>query len=410
MNGVRSRALVLGAGLFVLALFFAYAFWPRAVPVDMAAVSRGPLMVTIDEEAKTRVRDAYVVAAPAAGRLLRVDIEPGDAVVKDESVVAEIMPAVPPILDVRTEEQAKAAVDAAEAALTLARAELTRARADAEYAESEVERARELAGENIISAAALERAENLWASSSAALETADAAVAMRKADLENAQAMLINFEEAERLAFSTNPHPKEAIVITAPITGRVLRVIEESERTLSAGAPILEIGDPLGDLEVVAELLSTDAVKASPGDRVIISKWGGDDFLEGVVERIEPWGFTKFSALGVEEQRVNTIITFTDQPESRARLGPGYRVEVRIVISEEDDALKVPSNAVFRSEGDVWAVFKVVNGRARRMAVETGRTNGLETEILDGLSPADEIILYPGGRLVDGARVRPREI
>ncbi len=408
MNGARPRAFVLGAGITILALFFVYAFWPRALPVDMAAVSRGPLMVTIDEEAKTRVRDAYVVAAPTAGRLLRVDIEPGDAVLEGETVVAEIMPAVPPILDVRTEEQAKAAVDAASAALALAEAERTRARADADYAKSEFERARYLARENIISAAALDRAENLWASSSAALETAAAAVAMREADLENARAMLISFTEAEKLAFASNPHPKESIVLTAPISGRVLRVMEESERTLSAGAPILEIGDPLGDLEVVAELLSTDAVKASPGDRVIVEKWGGERLLEGEVERIEPWGFTKFSALGVEEQRVNTIITFTDQPESHARLGPGYRVDVRIVIWEDDDALKVPSNAVFRAEDGASAVFKVENGRARQTIVEAGRTNGLETQIVKGLTTTDKIILYPGGRVSDGARVKAR--
>ena len=409
MFGVKSRSAVIGGAGLLLALFFLYAFWPRPMRVDIGTVARGRLMVTVDEEAKTRVRDAYMVSAPAAGRLLRVDVEPGDTVIGGETVLAQIMPSTPTILDARSEEQASAAVNAAEAALTLARAEVKKAAAEADFAKAEVSRARTLREENVVAEAALDRAVRAYRAANAALETADAAVAMREADLENARALLMSFHDAENSAFMSNPQPAASIPIRAPISGRVLRVMEESERTIPAGAPILEVGDPLGDLEIVAELLSSDAVKVTPGDSAIIEKWGGDSDLMGVVDRIEPWGFTKFSALGVEEQRVNTIITFADEPEARARLGPGFRVEARIVIWERPDALKIPSNALFRI-GSEWGVFKVVGGRARTTKVETGRTNGVETEIAGGLEENDRVVLYPGARVSDGALVAQRAV
>lgn len=409
MKGVKSRTIVISAGVLLIAAFLAYAFWPRAMSVDMAAVERGHMMVTVDEEAKTRVRDAYVVSAPVAGQLLRVDVEPGDRVEGGETVVAQMTPAKPQVLDVRTEEQAKAAVEAAEAALVLARAEVRRAEADADYAKKEVERARILRKTDAVAEAALDRAERAWRIASAALETARAQVAVREAELENARAMLISPSEAERLSLSTNPHPREPIPLRAPISGQVLRVIQESETVLAAGAPIVEIGDPTGDLEIVTELLSTDAVKITPGDRVIIEKWGREETLDGVVDRIEPWGFTKFSALGVEEQRVNAIIRFAGEPAARARLGHGFRTEVRIVTWEDDNALKVPTSAIFRS-GETWAAFKVERGRARLTEIDIGHNNGVDAEIMSGLEEGDRIILYPGNRIFDGARVKQREV
>jgi HlyD family secretion protein len=195
--------------------------------------------------------------------------------------------------------------------------------------------------------------------------------------------------------------------LRAPISGQILRVIEESETVVAVGAPIVEIGDTAGDLEIIVELLSADAVKISPGDRVIINKWGGPAPLEGAVERIDPWGFTKFSALGVEEQRVNAIIKFTGDPAARERLGHGFRTEVKIVTWESENALKIPTSAVFRS-GEDWAAFEVVRGRARLKKLQLGADNGTEAEIVSGLEEGDRIILYPGNQVVDGARVKER--
>ncbi|WP_428408471.1 efflux RND transporter periplasmic adaptor subunit [Hyphococcus sp.] len=409
MKGLKSRTTVIAAGVAVVAIFMLYAFWPRPMAVDLGEAGRGPMMVTIDEEAKTRVRDAYVVSAPVNGRLLRVDVEPGDEVIEDETIIARMTPTTPSVLDVRTEEQARAAVEAAEAALTLARAEMRRAEADADYARAELARTQTLRKSDTVSEAALDRAERAFRSADAALDTARAAVAMRQADLDNARAMLMTPTEAERKEAGTNPHPQTSIPLRAPISGRILRVMQESETVMPAGTPILEIGDPLGDLEIVAELLSTDAVKVSPGDRVIVEKWGGEPALEGRVERIEPWGFTKYSALGVEEQRVNAIIQFAGAEDARERLGHGFRVEVRIVVWEDENALTIPSSAVFRS-GDNWAVFAVDRGRARLHIIEAGRNNGIVTEVRSGLEEGDAIILYPGNRVSDGARVKQRAL
>jgi len=243
----------------------------------------------------------------------------------------------------------------------------------------------------------------------AALETAMAAIAMREADLVNARAMLMSPSQSERAALSSNPHPRESITLLAPISGQVLRVIQESETVVAAGAPIVEIGDPAGDLEIVVELLSTDAVRISPGNRVIIDEWGGGAPLEGVVERIEPWGFTKFSALGVEEQRVRAVIQFVGEPSSRERLGHGFRTEVEIVIWEQENALKIPTSAIFRS-GAQWAAFVVAGGRAQLTMLELGANNGTEAEVLTGIKEGDLIILYPGNRVSDGARVKRRSL
>ena len=405
MKGVGARSVVIAIVLFFVAAFFAYAFWPRALGVDMATIDRGVMMVTIDEEAKTRVHDAFVVSAPVAGRLLRVDVEPGDAVIEAETIVARLTPANPTVLDIRTEEQAKAAVDAAQAALKLAKADVQKATADEVYTRAEAQRARDLRPDDAVSQSQLDAAERAWRASSATLDMAKATVSMREADLKNARAMLMTFSEADKLSMTTNPHPREVLSLRAPISGRVLRVIQESETIVQAGAPVLEIGDPRGDLEIVAELLSTDAVKVNAGDRVIIDKWGGSAPLEGVVERIEPWGYTKFSALGVEEQRVNAIIQFSGEENDRSALGHGYRTEVRIVIWEDGNALKVPASALFRS-GETWSVFKVHNGKAQRADIEIGESNGSQAVVKSGLSENDEVILYPGNQIVDGVRVK----
>lgn len=397
------RILTIGAAVLIAAGLTA-AFWPQPVPVDLGTVARGAMRVTVDEEARTRVHEAYVVSTPLAGRLLRVNLAPGDPVEKDKTVVARMLPTNPAALDIRTKEQARAAIASAEAALRVSQADLNRAIADRDLAATDLDRARRLFEGGTVSQAALDRAERSWRAVEASVDTARAAISMRIADLETAQAQLIGMEQATAV-----PTDGESIPLTAPISGRVLRVIQQSETILPAGAPVLEIGDIEGDLEIVVELLSTDAVRVSEGDRVIIENWGRAEPLNGVVSRIDPWGFTKYSALGVEEQRVNAVIHFTDPPETRASLGHGFRVETRIVVWENPDALLAPSSALFR-DGGAWAVFVVRDGVAMQRSVEVGQNNGVTAEILSGLEAGEQVILYPSAALSDGARVVARAV
>ena len=396
------------AGLILLLL--AWAFWPRPVAVDIGTIQRGEMIVTVDEEARTRVRDAYMVSAPIAGRLLRVAVEPGDIVTGGESIIARMLPTPPSVMDLRTREQARAAVKASEAALRVARADLNSAIANQDLAAAEVARQRQLQSTGVASQAALDEAERQRRTTDAAVDTAEAAIAMRQAELASARAQLIEFSDAPAV---TGPAGGDSfadgrtIPLTAPISGRVLRVIQESETTLAPGQPILEIGDTSRDLEVVVELLSTDAVRVAAGDRVLIDHWGGDVPLEGLVERVEPWGFTKYSALGVEEQRVNTIIRFTTPLEERSPLGHGYRVEARIVVWDDDDALITPSSALFR-QADGWAVFTATGGRARLVRVDVLQNNGIQAAISSELSPGAQVILFPASGLQDGMRVVER--
>lgn len=406
MQGLKSRTITITTGATLVGAFMLYAFWPRPIQIDMATVSRGPMTTTINEEAKTRVHDAFVITAPISGRLLRVEADAGDEVIAGETVIAQITPTNPSLLDVRTEEQARAAIETAQAALAFAQAEAKKARADADYARLERDRQKQLRDEEFVAQAVLDRAERAWRAAAAAVETAEAAIRMREADLENAELALLTYGNE---AANDEAHTEaRAIPIQSPTSGRVLRVFQKSESVIQAGTPIVEVGDPLGDLEIVAELLTTDAVRIARDNEVIIEKWGGDEPLHGVVERIEPWGFTKISALGVEEQRTNVIIQFTCSPEDHRKLGHGYRVETRIVTWASENTLRSPSNAFFRHDGK-WAVFRIVNGRARLTTVELGHNSGVQVEILDGLEEGDEVILYPGALIRDGARVRQRQ-
>jgi HlyD family secretion protein len=407
----RSRNYILGSAGLALLLLLAWAFWPRPTPVDLGTAATGEMVVTIDEEARTRVRDAYVVSAPIAGRLLRIDAEAGDEVIGGETVIARMVAAPPSAIDVRTREQARAGVDAAEAALRVARADLNSALADQDLANATLSRNRILLSSGAVAQAAVDQAERQKRAADASVDTAKAAISMREAELANARARLIEFNETPGGVETVNGQPvnANAIPLEAPISGRILRIIQESETTVSPGQAILEIGDVSNDLEVLAELLSTDAVQVAAGDRVIIDNWGGEEPLNGVVERVEPWGFTKFSALGVEEQRVNTIIRFTDPLEERASLGHGYRVEVKIVVWEDIGALTVPSSALFRSGGG-WAVFAVEGKRARLTPVEVERNNGDLAAITGGLEAGATVILYPGPGISAGTPITAREL
>ncbi len=404
----RSRLYLTIGTIVLIGGALAAAFWPRSTMVDMGEVIRGPMILTIDEEGRTRVRDTYVVSTPIAGRLQRVGVQPGDPVERGKTIVAHMLPTNPIALDARTREQALAAVNAAEAALRVARANLNAALANRDGADTELVRARQLAERGVTSSASLDRAQQAARVAAANVDTAEAAISMRQAEVATARAQLIGFDD-KGLAAAIDAAGLRQIPLYAPADGRILRIMQQSETTLPAGAPIMEIGNVGNDLEVVVELLSTDAVQVSPGDRVIIDDWGGQKSLAGKVERVDPFGISKFSALGVEEQRVNAVISFTDPPEAHKGLGHGFRVETRIVVWEEADTLIVPSSALFRSAG-AWAAFRVADGTARLQTINLGQNNGTEAQVLNGLSEGDRVILFPSSGLSNGMSVVQREI
>ena len=389
---------VLG-GAVLLALIAV--FIPGAVSVDVQVVGRGELVVTVDEEGETRVRDVFVLSAPVAGRMLRIEAEAGDEVIANETVIAEIEPVDPQFLDLRSEAQAQAAIRAAESAKILAQAEVDQAEAELEFARAELDRARELIVDNTISQRELDNAERNEKTAKAAYATKLAGLQVRNFELDRARAELLSPAQGrERMGEC------ECVPISAPVDGSVLRVLNESEGVVEAGEPLVEIGDAT-DLEIVVDLLSADAVRVAPGQRVIIEGWGGDLPVEGRVRRVEPFGFTKISALGIEEQRVNVIIDFTSPHAEWARLGHGYQVDLRVVLWEGVDVITLPLTALFR-DGDRWAVFVESGGRARKRQVETGRRNGLEAEITSGLEVDERVILHPSDQVVDGVRVSVR--
>ncbi|MDH3913536.1 MAG: HlyD family efflux transporter periplasmic adaptor subunit, partial [Rhodospirillales bacterium] len=315
---------------------------------------------------------------------------------------ATIQPTAPTFLDLRGKRQAEAAVHAAEAALQLSEAELTRAQADLEFARSDLARARKLASGDTISQKTLDNAKREFKTSEAAVAAAEATLRVKSFDLETARASLI--EPGSEAAARSDEGC--CISVRAPVDGCVLRLVQESEAVIAAGAPLVEIGDPR-DLEVVVDLLSRDAVRIREGAEVAIDEWGGEAAVKGRVRRIEPTGFTKVSALGIEEQRVNVIIDFTDPPARWQSLGHGYRVEAHIVVWQSEDALKVPVSALFR-HGEDWAVFVVTEGRARLRRVVVGHRNSLAAEVLDGLEEGERVVLYPSDRVSDGVAVTAR--
>lgn len=384
---------LVGVGLAVL---LALAFRPGATLVDVAEVSGGPLTVTVRDEARTRAREVYLVSAPVAGRLLRVGNRAGERV-EAGMVIAVVQPAPPVFLDERSRRESQAAVRAAEAALALARAELEQAGSQLAWARAEAHRAEALFASAVVSQSALDRARLELRTAAAALEQARAGVEVRQANLETARIRLADPAAAGGSA--------RTVPIRAPASGRVLRVLQESEAVVAQSAPLMEIGDP-GDIEVVAELLSSDAARVSVGAPVVIDSWGGAP-LRGRVRKVEPAGFLKVSALGVEEQRVNVIIDPVDPPTAWRAVGHGYRVEAAVTVWSADSVLRVPVGSLFRDRGR-WAVFRVEGGRARLTPVQIGQSDGELTEIRAGLEAGQRVVVYPGQAVSDGGRVRLR--
>ena len=395
----RRRAVMWTLGALFVGAIVWVAFRPRPVPVDTATVSRGALQVTIDQEGRTRVHDRYVVSAPVAGRVLRVELEPGDPVNAGQTV-ATFLPGAPPLLDARARAEAEARVGAADAAVSQARASLAETRGRLELAERERARTTELFNQKVVPQASLDQAETGAKTAAESASAAEAAVKAAEHQAEAARAALVQLDSS-RGASDARP-----TTMRSPVDGVVLQRLHESEAIVPAGEPIVEIGNP-ADLEVVADYLSTDAVKIQPGMAAIIDRWGGDHPLDARVRLVEPYGFVKISALGVEEQRVNVILALADARRVWEALGDGYRVEARVVLWQGDAVLKVPASALFR-QGDGWAVFVADAGRARLRPVTIGHQTGVEAEVLDGLAEGDIVLVHPSDSVVDGVQVEPR--
>ncbi len=394
------RRLLIWGGTIVILIAIGVSLAPKPLPADFDRVTRGLLRVTIDEEGETRVRDRYVVSAPLAGRVLRIELEPGDPVIGGDTVLATFQPTDPVLLDARSRAEAEARAKAAEAALGRADADRDRALAELKKAESDLARVRKLAADKIVSTERLEAAELDHDTRQKAVRAAEFAVRTSAYDLEVARAALV---EPGGASASRQP-----ILLRSPIDGVVLKRLRESESVVPAGEPLLEVGDP-ADLEIVSDLLSTDAVKVRAGQKVLIEQWGGDAPLSGVVRRVEPSGFMKISALGVEEQRVNVVVDFADPRDAWQSLGDGFRVEVRIVTWEEDDVLIVPTSSLFRHQ-DGWAVFAVEEGHAALRPVEIGQRNGLAAQVLGGLEDGQQVIVHPSDSIEDGVAVEERAV
>jgi HlyD family secretion protein len=396
--------LALSAGVAGLAWYA----WPQPVPVDLGAVTRGPLKVTVDDDGKTNVRHIYTVSAPIAGKVLRISQRPGDPGLSHhvgdelsaETVVAVMQPTTPNFIDFRSREEGEAAVTAAEAYVKYAESEVRRLDAAVNFYRTELARAQDLVRKNATSVQAFDKAKFDAESNEAALVSAKAQVEVWHGVRSALAARLIEPSSAPAL-----PPSPVGIEVRAPVSGRVLKINQESEAVVPAGTPLIAIGDPR-DLEVIADLLSSDAVQISTGAAVRIDGWGGPP-IRGRVSRIDPAGFLKVSALGIEEQRVRATIDLDDPPEVWARLGHDFRVIVHVTIWKADDALIVPLGALFR-KGDDWAVFTLRDRRARAAVVQVGHRNTRSAEVLSGLSQGDEVVLHPSDRISDGASVAQR--
>jgi HlyD family secretion protein len=385
-------------GLLALAAIagLVLAWMPEPVSVDLGRVEAGPLEVTVDEDGRTRVKDRYVVSAPLAGTLARPAVRAGDPVRRGD-VVARVVPAASPLLDPPTRLAAEARVSAARAALRRAGTEVERARAARDFARREAERQRTLLGAGAASPQAAEQAELAERMRSEEVASAEFGLRVAAAEVDLARAALLRLD---------SPRAGDGFEVRSPVDGRVLRVWQESEAVVQPGTALVEIGDPRA-LEVVADVLTADAVEIRPGAVARIERWGGEGPLRGHVHRVEPSAFTRISALGVEEQRVNVIIDLDDDPARWATVGDGYRVEARIVVWKADEVLQVPAGAVFRHDGE-WAVYAVEGGRARLRPVGIGRRNASRAEVTEGLREGERVVVYPGDNVDDGIRVEGR--
>ena len=388
------RALIYVLAASVAGAVLYTVFRPAPIQVEIATVTRGRFVAAIEEDGRTRVRDRYTISSPLAGRLLRLQLKAGDAVEADQ-VVATIVPSLPELLDPRTRSEAQERLGAAEAAVAETAAQIERLTRVRENADADLQRATTLRQSGTVTAQQLERAQ---------LAAHVAERELRAAEWRNHAAQHAVEQARTLLRWFDNPDPADRLEVRSPVSGRVLRVLRESAAPVSAGEPLLEVGDP-SDLEVIVDVLTADAVKIQPGAPAIIEHWGGPKPLQGRVRLVEPGAFTKVSALGVEEQRVWVVIDIDSRYEQWAALGDGFRVDVSVVVQEIEDALLIPIGALTRRDGG-WAVFTVENGRARERRIEVSDRGTNTAGVSSGLAPGDKVINFPPSALSDGATVR----
>ena len=400
---IRPTKILVWLVLAGVAFALYWAFQPQPLPADFATVVRGPLQVTLDEEGQTRVRDRYVVSAPVDGRVLRIHHEPGDEVRRGSTVLASFLPASPAFLTTRSRAEAEAEVATATATVERARAQLDQALVERSRATAELERREKLHDAGLLADDRLEASRFRAEAAREAVTVAESDIAVAESELDRARTGLIE-------AAGSGQPGHSAISLPAPVSGVVLRRIQESESVVRAGEPLLEIADP-EELEIVSDMLSTDAVRIRRGFPVLVEQWGGQRPLRGTVQRVEPYGFTKISALGVEEQRVNVIVDFDDAREAWRALGDGYRVEIRVVVWQEESVLKVTTSSLFRQNED-WAVYAVRSSEdglaAELRVIEVGQRNPREAQVLGGLEEGEMVIEYPGDQIEDGVSVVDR--
>ena len=392
----RRNKIALGAGLAALALLAGWALRPQAVAVETAEAVRGAFEQTVSDDGKTRVRERYVVSAPLAGRLERIALRAGDAVEKGQ-VLALLTPTAPAFLDARTSRELQGRIGAVQALLARARAETLKYAAQRDQAQADLERQARLAKEGFVSETAREQAGLALRTAERTLDAARYAEEAARHELEQARAALALYQSGEAGA---------KWQVTSPVKGAVLKVVQESEGAVALGAPLIELADPKG-LEAVVDVLSQEAVGIRPGMPARIELGQGVAPLAARVRLVEPAAFTKISALGVEEQRVNVVLDFAAPLENLQTIGDGFRVEAHVVVFRQDNALKAPVGALFR-DGAGWAVFTVDGARARKRAVKAQRRNGIEAMVEDGLQPGERVVVYPSDALKDGARVSVR--
>lgn len=399
MQGKWIKRVIGAVAVGAIIAGFAYALREKPQMVDAGAVTRGPMRVTVSQEGVTRVREVYAVSSPIAGHLARTVLDEGDAVKAGVTLVAAIHPLDPPLIDSRSQAELIAARDAARAAVSMAEIDLKRLQSDLQFSRDNLRRAQALARTNFLAKSALEKARTEVEVLEAQIGSAAAAIELRKAELASAEARLIPPGDPNR-----KPEASCCVYLTAPVDGVVLSVFAKSEQPVAIGTKIAEIGDPT-DIEVTVDLLSSDAVRIAPGSKAEIFDWGGDRPLSATVRRIDPAGFTKVSALGIEEQRVNLVLGLEDKDP---RLGHGFRVYARLTLWQSGETLQVPISALFR-DGRQWSLFAIRDSRARQVAVDIGHMNDETAELIGGLAEGDQVILHPSDVISDGTLVAERQ-
>lgn len=393
------RRLVLSLFVFLGLALMVWAFLPRPVDAELGVIDLRTIEVAVEEEGEARIREVFTISANAGGKLHRVSLHAGDEVRANETVVALIGPAAPALLDTRQRAVAEAAAAAAEAAVELAHALLAQAEAALEFKSSEAERAGLLYQKSAISKRELDSTILEQKTARAALDSAHANLTVRERELESARAMLASDE--------TGGVERCCVNLVAPVSGKVLRVLTENEQIVLPGTSILEIGDP-ANMEIVVDILSRDAVRVHDSSDAVITGWGGPP-ITARVDRVEPSAVTKVSALGIDEQRVEVILTLTGDVQDRALLGHGFRVIARIVTWRGESVLSIPVGALFR-DGSDWATFVLRDGRARVQILDIGERNDAFAQVLAGLERGDKVILHPSDRVADGSRIRSSEV